>query len=544
MYVKFLNFDPDSPATGYWDHTWFQHLWGDYIVKAADDSPHQVVVVPGRQNAPYLKKVQEYIDTLLGVVLIVTGDEEGTFAIEKIKHPNMKVWYMTPQVGKDYPNVDRFIGCGITPQFLELPKEDPEKDLDWFFSGQVTHARRDACVEQLINMENGILAGTKGFGQKSDQCNYVEAMLRAKIAPCPGGPQVADSFRVWEALESGCIPIVDARSLTNENLGYWNMIFGETIPFPVIDDWAKLPGLIQYHLDMFDVVSNVVFAGWQMYKRNLKNALIDDYESIRLIHGIDPVSTKMLEVGITAVVCTSPIESNPYTGVIEEAIASIRHHHPDIEIIIQFDGVREEQKDMDYLYQEYIRKVLWKCNTEWENVTPLVFIKHCHQVQMMRETMKFIRTDKILYVEHDAPLVTDEEINWGGICEMIDQGKADLVRFHHEAFIPEPHEHLMLDKKPLGMYGVKAVRTLQWSQRPHVTTKEYYDRILREHFTLDAITFIEDKMHGVVIAAHTREGKQGWNQHKLWIYHPDGGNIKRSYHTDGRGSAKKFDMVF
>jgi hypothetical protein len=31
----------------------------------------------------------------------------------------------------------------------------------------------------------------------------------------------------------------------------------------------------------------------------------------------------------------------------------------------------------------------------------------------------------------------------------------------------------------------------------------------------------------------------GWDKHKLWIYHPEG-SIKRSYHLDGRAGTRKF----
>jgi hypothetical protein len=34
----------------------------------------------------------------------------------------------------------------------------------------------------------------------------------------------------------------------------------------------------------------------------------------------------------------------------------------------------------------------------------------------------------------------------------------------------------------------------------------------------------------------------GWYNWRLWIYTPEG-NIKRSYHLDGRGGDPKFEMV-
>jgi hypothetical protein len=58
----------------------------------------------------------------------------------------------------------------------------------------------------------------------------------------------------------------------------------------------------------------------------------------------------------------------------------------------------------------------------------------------------------------------------------------------------------------------------------------------------DKFFFIEDTFHGKVqddILPYDIFSEDGWNIHKLWIYHPDI-NIKRSYHLDGRDGHKKF----
>lgn len=239
---------------------------------------------------------------------------------------------------------------------------------------------------------------------------------------------------------------------------------------------------------------------------------------------------------ITVVIPTSPIESHPTTEYIEETIASIRHHLPDSEIIIQIDGVREEQEDFRERYLEYVHRVLWKCLHEWTNVLPLVFKEHHHQAKMMKETMGKIQTPLILYIEHDAPLVTDLEIDWDKCIKFIESGDANTIRFHFENVIPEPHKPMMFDLKD-GF-----LQTCQWSQRPHLTTKVYY-RDIMSYFKDSAVTMIEDLYHGVVWNAYLDDGMIGWNKHRLWIYHPEGG-IKRSYHLDTRGSQPKFKMKY
>jgi hypothetical protein len=488
------------------------------------------------QNVNYVEELQRHLSQFSGVVLIITGDEANDFPIERLQHENMIIWQATPKPGVPHPHVNRFIGCGTTPHMTKLPKERPEKDLGYYFAGQVTHTRRFQCVSELRNLPGGELLETAGFTQGLAPEEYVAKMARARVVPCPSGPETPDTFRVFEALESGAIPIVDALSPSSDKTGYWQMLFGMDPPFPIIEDWSTLPGLIEYYNDVYTAKSNEVFAWWQQYKRDLKWALIDDYGKIS---GED---VEMRD-DITVVVPTSPVLSNPDTSIIEETVGTVRAHLPTAEIIITFDGVREEQEHLRAKYDEYISRVLWKANKEWWNVVPVVYKEHKHQVGMMRGIMGMIKTDKILYVEHDTPITADRDIDWVGCRALIDSRDADLLRFHFEAFIPKVHEYLMLDKEPISMCGIDVVRTIQWSQRPHLTTKEYYERILRDHFTPEAVTFIEDKMHSVVATAYNLEQNQGWMKHKLWIYHPPG-DIKRSYHTDGRGEESKYDMTF
>jgi hypothetical protein len=109
---------------------------------------------------------------------------------------------------------------------------------------------------------------------------------------------------------------------------------------------------------------------------------------------------------------------------------------------------------------------------------------------------------------------------------MIEYGKANTIRFHFEATIPEPHQYLMLGAEDGFM------KTIQWSQRPHLSTVPYYkDTVLKN---VPSRTFIEDTFHSYVQS-------NDWEHNKVWIYYPNNGeNIKRSYHLDGRDGTRKF----
>lgn len=234
---------------------------------------------------------------------------------------------------------------------------------------------------------------------------------------------------------------------------------------------------------------------------------------------------------ISVIIPTSVLPSHPSLAIIEETISTVRHHLPDSEIILQIDGLRDEQQDRKADYDAYKTAILWKCLHEYTNVLPVVFDELHHQSWMLRETIDQVKTPLLLYVEGDCPLTPDREIPWEELSKMIYSGDANTVRLHHENVIPTEHDYLML-----GTEG-NFTRTYQWSQRPHLSSVLYYKDVVLP--TLPAANFIEDTFHGVVANDYLQHGQIGWNKHRLWIYTPKGG-IQRSYTTDGRQGGLKF----
>jgi hypothetical protein len=140
----------------------------------------------------------------------------------------------------------------------------------------------------------------------------------------------------------------------------------------------------------------------------------------------------------------------------------------------------------------------------------------------------------ILFLEHDTPLST-QEINWQAICWCILSGTVNLVRFLPEPEIHPEHKHLMLDD--LRIKGINLTKTIQFSARPHIASKTFYNEMLSQ-FSPEAKTFTEDLMHSVC-------QREPWGAWKMTVYTPDG-NKQRSRHTCGRGDDPKFDdrLVF
>lgn len=234
---------------------------------------------------------------------------------------------------------------------------------------------------------------------------------------------------------------------------------------------------------------------------------------------------------ITVVIPTSVLPSHPSLRIIEETLETVRLHLPDSEIILQVDGLRPEQQDRKADYDAYKTQLLWNCLHKYKNVLPVVFDEMHHQSGMLRETIDLIKTPLMLYVEGDCPLTPDRPIDWGKFTQLLLSGEANTIRLHHENVIPEPHRPLMI-----GEVDGDFLRTSQWSQRPHLSSVFYYRDVVLP--TLPPASFIEDTFHGVV-ANDCLSDKFGWNRHRLWVYHPEGG-IQRSYTLDGREGGLKY----
>lgn len=493
--VVWLSVDPDIPASGYWDqcllYTLLQPYCTFYDTGRVPDIDEAIVIIPGEYQGKYIEQINQELSKLKECKVIITSDEENNFPIDSLDHPNMKIYatYLTDKYDSWITWLP--IGPARMPSKKYLPKK-----LDWFFAGQVNHDSRKRLVDVLRGMDGGELLTTKGFAQGYDHQTYYDHMAMAKVVPAPRGNISPDSFRFYEALELGAVPIP-------ENESWWRSLFDD-MPVEVITNWEDLPKYMEHPVNDL-AYRNKCIAWWHRKKLEILDELIGQPE-------------------LTVVIPVSPIKSHPSTEIIDETISSVRRQLPDARIVVTFDGVRYEQESRRADYNQFISVFLEKYNNA--NVYPMIFDDHTHQVGMMRAALNYVGSRYIVYVEQDTPF-TDDSIDWEGCKRSLDL--VDLIRFHFEVEIPQPHKYLM--GKRVIKSPVPLLRTRQWSQRPHITTNEFYRKVLT-NFSAGAKSFIEDKMHSV--AQTTLRG------YKLAIYYPKG-SIKRSYHTDGRAGEAKWD---
>lgn len=519
--VFWLSKKDGTPGRGYWDQNLLEELLIDFNhLEVSSINPGYkggIVIIPGAYQAPYIDEINQELNKLHWCIVIVTSDEENNFPLDELKHPRMKLF--ANYYNDKTKNVDHWLPIGPARSVVALT----DKIHNWAFMGQITHDERREYAKVLRKRDDGFLLETDGFAKGLEPLEYHKVLASTKVVPAPGGPISEDSFRLYEAIEAGAVPIPAKPD-------FWENVFGQ-VPFPVIEKYEQLDGYINDAISQYPKLNNEVQIWWLQQKHRIKRDIHKAIEEF----GDNPPITYMT----TIIVPVSPIKSHPDTVILDETLSSVRFHYPDSKIIVTLDGVREEYKDRENDYEEFKRRFIYEASQD-KNILILNFKEHTHQVGMAREAMKYVDTPLILYIEQDTPLVTDMPFDWGKLSNYLLTGDSNMIRFHFESVIPKPHEHMMHGMEEIKQYKLPLMRTSQWSQRPHLATKAFYDRILRDYFSEDAKSFIEDKMHSVLHTAYLDNGTLGWHQFKVHIYCPEG-NIKRSYHTDGRAGEEKYD---
>ena len=538
-------------ARGFWDMAiierllsglmWRPPAWPGFThhdsLTAAPEGCGAVVVVPARHHVNDVDQLNDMLAPLPWVLLILTGDEEHAFPVEHVQHPNMRVWVQTPDPSRTYPPGTRFLVNGPTPA-VYLPENIPPmlapRPLDVAFAGQVTHSRRVECVAAIKAIQDSgrpvELVTSDRFAGGVNQAEYLKMLASAKVAPCPSGPQTPDTFRFYEALQMGCLPIIDGVTPRGPSR-YWDIL--GTHPFLVIrDDWGCLPSSAEI-TGVWPVGwpqgANCAGAWWLAFQRRMARDLLLDLGELTG-YGQDP-SPAPVNDQITVLMPTSPIGAHPDTAIIDETITSIRAQLPAAEILVMCDGVRAEQAHYRPAYEEYLRRLVWKCRHEWSNVLPIIHGEHLHQAEMTRRTLDLVTTPTILFAEHDCPV--RGSIPWQALIAAVRSDRADVVRLHHEATVLPVHEYLMLGPDQ-DVAGARMRPTKQWSARPHVARTAYYRRAIADHFAPGEKSMLEDRLHGVAQSYPLA--------HRIWILtEPNGEHgIKYSWHLDGRGTDEKW----
>lgn len=277
-YIYFMNqskcylysFNKEDCAADKWDYGLLKEIFDKYNIEqikvnALPIEDRAFVVIPGPQNIGHEKHISKELKNISRLVLFITGDEEGVFDIDRIDHSNAEIWIQYPH--KKHEKYNKF-PIGV-PQHLKnnLPNYKT-KTYDVFFAGQITHQRREQLAGAIALVNNALYKPTDGFARGDKPIHYYDNLASSRIAACPAGAVVIDSFRLFEAIEMMSLPIADLVDSSGLEDDFYQRLFNEVVPFYKTKDWNELPNLTSRLLENYPNNMHTVVCWWIKYKRD------------------------------------------------------------------------------------------------------------------------------------------------------------------------------------------------------------------------------------------------------------------------------------
>ena len=213
-------------------------------------------------------------------LLIHISDEEGLDGDQlypMLPHGTC-VWRNFPYPRFD--RVDRWIRSfpiGPRGEFLG-PQPDllsSSRRFPWAFMGTLWRSGQRLLATSLFlhALPQGVFFGGKHFGQGIPLAEYRTCLLHSVFALCPEGDRHFDTFRLFESLQMGCLPLVVERQ------GQARQVLGPDFPLPIFPDWPAALRFAQSHLASplaLDHCQAQVLAWWQGRKASLSAHLKHD----------------------------------------------------------------------------------------------------------------------------------------------------------------------------------------------------------------------------------------------------------------------------
>jgi hypothetical protein len=274
------------PFENEWERDWlseiFRSLDIEYTITNLTETNQLVqnALIVLNHDINYIPYLRLYEENSIPFSVIHLSDEWVNDNVEFYKYPMCKFIYRNYFHPKYINNKVSFFALGYKKEFLkDLPynfsqilfSSDIKRDYIWSFAGTPKHTRSDklALFKSLqpykIVWEEGDSFGIQTTGLKTP--DYRALMLNSKFVICLEGNYSVDSFRVYEALECGCIPVVVSKF-------YWKSLFNKMPPFIVSDYWQENFSKINTLTDQnIETIRLECVNFWNDYKSEFKNTL-------------------------------------------------------------------------------------------------------------------------------------------------------------------------------------------------------------------------------------------------------------------------------
>ena len=201
------------------------------------------------------------------IFLIHLGDEFGSHDVSSIYENCNYIWRGFCS-NKYFDN--KKISClpiGYKSGISFIQQESKRK-YKWAFVGTPHKSSRHDLLFQLADIEPSFMHKTKKFDEKIIEVDEMSKIFSTTdFIPCPNGFAHPETYRLYEALECGCIPIVE------KAYQYYDRLYPDN-PFVKIEKWVDAKNIINKLSDKeIKKKREECIIWWNEYKNNLQKSI-------------------------------------------------------------------------------------------------------------------------------------------------------------------------------------------------------------------------------------------------------------------------------
>lgn len=270
-------FDPK----GAWESDWLRLLLDDAVGETVVDNTwtqlaETMIVVDNRlvdAKVPYYRRAFE---AGCRIVLVHLSDEAFKDDLGAYRYCDAVIRNYYSELLAESSKI-QFIPLGFKTGFANgatTRKSAHDRKYLWSFAGDAKKLTRAEMLTAMGALDGGFQHLTEGFGSADalSTSDYRALLDDTIVVPCPGGWSNLETFRVYEALEAGCIPIVEKRP----NFDYFTRLLGPH-PMPTVMTWSEAADLVKrLHAEGgLEPLRQKCTAWWNGYKPALAQTVRD-----------------------------------------------------------------------------------------------------------------------------------------------------------------------------------------------------------------------------------------------------------------------------
>ena len=239
-----------------------------FIEHNSKDNPvfDNVIVLAGKTDK---YRLRDYLLKTSKALVILMSDEDSYFDWEFCQLPHVEFW--TQYYFRNKGEIKTRIPLGVPNRFKNYIVTKQERKYSVSFIGQVQNEHRRQCVEAVKQIPNHFIHIADGFGGVGglEYQDYLDVLCQSEVVVCPSGSMCCDSFRVYEAIECGALPVADRNSPRDYiDFNYWKECGINIIS---LTDWKELSRYIDK--PFVKAQMQITKDWWSIYKSELKTKL-------------------------------------------------------------------------------------------------------------------------------------------------------------------------------------------------------------------------------------------------------------------------------